>query len=265
MRKRTMKFSFMLCALLVGCGHARAPRPDGPATVFGRRAGALALGIAVQPHAVAVTVLGLNGPDEHAEVTVAGRRAARCGAGRYCVRAATARRVRLRVNATTLTVSPPADPRRARAAALVAAAGRALRAQRSVVIRERLADGAGNVVDTVYRMVAPHRLAYATRGAGQAIIVGGTRWDRGGPTARWQRSAQDPVDVPRPDWNRAVDAALLRPGVVSFRDPSIPAWFEVSLDPRTSLPRRERMVAPAHFMDRRYTDYGAALQITPPR
>jgi hypothetical protein len=114
-------------------------------------------------------------------------------------------------------------------------------------------------------MVAPHRLAYTSRGAGQAVIVGGRRWDRTGPAARWQRSAQDPVDVPAPDWNRAVDASLLRPWVVSFRDPSIPAWFEVSLDPRTGLPLRERMVAPAHFMDRRYGSYGAALRVTPPR
>jgi hypothetical protein len=134
-----------------------------------------------------------------------------------------------------------------------------------VEIRERLADGAGDVLDTVYRMVAPHRLSYTTQGRGQAIIVGGTRWDRSGPAARWQRSAQDRVDVPSPDWSHAVDAALLRPGVVSFRDPSIPAWFEVTLDRRTGLPLRERMVAPAHFMDRRYGRYGAALRVAPPR
>jgi hypothetical protein len=174
-------------------------------------------------------------------------------------------RVPVRVGTTTVTVAVPREPRRARAAALVAAAGRALRAQRSVVIRERLADGAGDVLDTVYRMVAPNRLAYATRGGGQAIIIGGTRWDRGGPAARWQRSAQDPVAVPSPDWDHAVDAALLRPGVVSFRDPSIPAWFEVTLDRRTGLPLRERMVAPAHFMDRRYGRYGAAPRVGPPR
>ena len=265
MRKRTARFSFVLCALLLGCGQARPPRADGPAAVFGRRAGGLALGIAVRERDVTVTVLGLNGPDRHAAVTVAGRRAARCGAGRYCARVTTTGRLPVRVNATKLTVVRPRDPQRARAGALVAAAGRKLRAQRSVVIRERLADGAGNVLDTVYRMVAPHRLAYTTRGAGQAIIVGGTRWDRAGPAARWQRAAQDPVDVPSPDWRRAVDASLLRPWVVSFRDPTIPAWFEVSLDRRTGLPLRERMVAPAHFMDRRYGRYGAALRITPPR
>jgi hypothetical protein len=265
MRKRTMRFAFMLCALLVGCGQARPARPDAPVTVFGRRAGALALGIAVRPGEVTVTALGFNGPDEHAKVTVAGRRATRCGPGRYCATATANRRLAVRVNATTVTVTRPSDPRPARAAALVAAAARALRAQRSVVIRERLADGAGNVLDTVYRMLAPHRLAYTTRGAGQAIIVGGTRWDRTGRAKRWQRAAQDPVDVPAPDWSRAVDASLLRPGVVSFRDPTIPAWFEVSLDPRTGLPLRERMVAPAHFMDRRYDRYGAALRISPPR
>jgi hypothetical protein len=254
----------MLCALLVGCGGAPGSRADGPATVFGRRAGALALGIAVQPDAVAVTVLGPDGPDEHAAVTVAGRRAARCGTGRYCVRLGATGRLPVRVGTTTVTVAAPREPQRARAAALVAAAGRALRRQRSVVIRERLGDGAGNVLDTVYRMVAPHRLAYSSRGGGQAVIVGGVRWDRSGPAARWQRAAQDPVDVPGPDWRRPVDASLLRPGVVSFRDPTIPAWFEVSLDRRTGLPLRERMVAPAHFMDRRYGRYGAALRITPP-
>jgi hypothetical protein len=131
-------------------------------------------------------------------------------------------------------------------------------------VRERLDDGAGDVLTTVYRMVAPDRLAYTTRGAGQAIIVGGTRWDRGRPGARWRRAAQDRLTVPAADWRRAVDPALVRPHVVAFADPTIPAWFEVTVDPRTGLPRRVRMTAAAHFMDRRYDSYGAALKVTPP-
>ena len=133
-----------------------------------------------------------------------------------------------------------------------------------MVIRERLADGAGNVLDTVYRHGRPAGLAYSSRGGGQAVIVGGVRWTaparpRAGSAPRRTRSTS-----PAPDWRRAVDASLLRPGVVSFRDPTIPAWFEVSLDRRTGLPLRERMVAPAHFMDRRYRRYGAPLRVAPP-
>jgi hypothetical protein len=52
---------------------------------------------------------------------------------------------------------------------------------------------------------------------------------------------------------------------VSFADPATPAFFEVTLDAHTLLPRVVRMTAAAHFMVDRYVRFNAPRQIAPPR
>jgi hypothetical protein len=52
--------------------------------------------------------------------------------------------------------------------------------------------------------------------------------------------------------------------VVSFYDPTIPAWFETELDRQTALPLRLRMTAAAHFMTHRYGGFNAPIAILPP-
>jgi hypothetical protein len=121
-------------------------------------------------------------------------------------------------------------------------------------------------------VIAPDRLSYTSRGGGQAIVIGDRRWDRASPTARWQRSPQDPLHLPAPDWESVKDPSLLGAGrvdgravwVVTFRDPTIPGWFEVSIDQHTHLPLVVRMVAAAHFMDRRYERFNAPLRVRRP-
>jgi hypothetical protein len=103
-------------------------------------------------------------------------------------------------------------------------------------------------------------------------VIGDRRWDRTGPGARWHESAQDPLHQPAPDWSTVTDPTLLgsrrvagRPAwLVSFRDPTVPALFEVAIDQRTQLPLVVRMVAAAHFMVRRYADFDVPLTIEPP-
>ena len=60
------------------------------------------------------------------------------------------------------------------------------------------------------------------------------------------------------------DRADDRP-VVSFYDPKLPAWFELSIDPRTGRLLALRMTAEAHFMRHRYSGFDAPLEIVPPR
>jgi hypothetical protein len=52
--------------------------------------------------------------------------------------------------------------------------------------------------------------------------------------------------------------------IVSFSDPTVPAWFTVWIDQRTKLPLRVRMTAAAHFMDRRYGAFDVPTRIVPP-
>jgi len=52
---------------------------------------------------------------------------------------------------------------------------------------------------------------------------------------------------------------------VSFADPTVPAYFTLTLDKHTLLPRVLHMVAPAHFMVDRYTGFDAPRAIRPPR
>lgn len=270
-------------------------------TTFGRQADELAVGVAVRRGggtvAVDTTVLGAAGaPDDRLRVDVAPvspgspdaaagasatTPATACGAGRYCATLRTdaaAPKLRIRVRriggrTSTVTVRLPTDPQPARAAALVAADERALLALRSLVVHERLAgDGHSTPLTTVFRMAAPDRLAYSSRGAGDAIIIGDRRWDRSGDQARWQQSPQDRLQVPALEWGSVHDPSVLGASrvagravwIVSFSDPTVPAWFTVWIDQRTKLPLRVRMTAAAHFMDRRYGAFDVPTRIVPP-
>ncbi|MGZ4388856.1 MAG: hypothetical protein ACXVZL_05695, partial [Gaiellaceae bacterium] len=171
-----------------------------------------------------------------------------------------------------LTAHLPARPQSARAAAIVRADEVAIRSLRSLVIREHLAASPTNSIDTTYRIAAPDRLAYVTSRGDEAIVVGGRRWDRPSPTARWVESAQDRLHLPALDWLSVRSPSLLGDGVVggrpvwrvSFADPAEPAWFEVAIEKRTHRQLRVRMVAAAHFMTRDYGGFDRPQKIRPP-
>ena len=143
---------------------------------------------------------------------------------------------------------------------------------RSVVIRERLASSATQALNTVWTLQAPDRLAYRIADGSQAIVIGERRWDRAAG-GRWQRSTTDRLDQPRAVWGSPPRRATLigsrRVGdrdtwLISFLDPSVPAWFTVAIDKQTFRPLELRMVTPAHFMHHRYERFDAAAPIKPP-
>jgi hypothetical protein len=251
------------------------PPPPG-ATVLAAQSGGLALGVArLRDGSVEATVLG---PDnrgvEGLPLTFrTGGTAVRttpCGPGCYRAAGRVGERFVVRPGA-----SPPAAfslPLRAPAATqLVRAARAAYRNAGSLVIRERLASSLENRVVTTWQIVAPNRLTYVTSGGARAVVIGARRWDRFGKGA-WQPSAQTPLSLPGAQWTRARDAKLLgsrtvdgrRAQLTTFFDPTLPAWFQVAIDPTTKRPLRLDMIAAAHFMHHRYRDYDKPMRIVPP-
>jgi hypothetical protein len=144
------------------------------------------------------------------------------------------------------------------------------------VIRERLSADPTLELTTTFRIAAPDRMTYSSalrRGdritqAGRAIVIGGRRWDKANPSAPWLSSELQPLRQPVPDWRTAVEPSLLgstaRTWRVSFRDPTVPAWFEVTIDRATSRPLRVDMTAAAHFMVRDWGSFDDPLSIRPP-
>lgn len=154
------------------------------------------------------------------------------------------------------------------ATTLVRRATAVFRGLRSLVIDERLASAPGNAVHTRYEIVAPDRLRYVLDTGPAGIVIGGRRWDRDARGAPWQPSAQEPLRLPVPFWRAWRDAHLLaatpRELVVSFLDPTLPAWFTVRLDRRTLRTLDLRMTAGAHFMHHVYSGFDRPLRIEPP-
>jgi hypothetical protein len=167
----------------------------------------------------------------------------------------------------------PRNPEPQRAAALVHRTAAAFRALRSVIVDEVLSSGPPYApLVTQFDYVAPDRLSYRIAGAGEAVVIGTHRWDRKNANSPWERSTQEPTDVPALDWRTVRDASVLGAGtrdgrpvdIVSFYDPTIPAWFEAELDQTTELPLWLRMTAAAHFMTHSYGGFNAPITILPP-
>jgi copper transport protein len=261
----------------------------GPAVVFGREAGTYAVGIAAAARSgqlgVRATVLDQTGSGRDGlDVTASAdggpwTTAARCGRGLYCATlpaSSPSPRLRLRVAGHVLTALLPSRPRHAQARRLVEAAAAATRALRTVVIREQLAANPSLELTTTFRIKSPDQMTYSSairRGdaisqAGRAIVIGARRWDKPRPTAPWVPSEQQPLNQPAPDWRVAVDPSLLgstkQTWLVSFRDPTVPAWIEVTIDRRTGRPLRVDMTAAAHFMVREWGSFDEPLAIEPP-
>jgi hypothetical protein len=53
--------------------------------------------------------------------------------------------------------------------------------------------------------------------------------------------------------------------IVSFANPTTPAWFTAWIDKQNSRPLQLRMTAAAHFMFHRYVAFNQPLRITPPK
>ena len=260
-------------------GVENPPPPPRGALVLGGESGSRAVAIAVTPRRLTATVLSPDGgPLSGLKVSfVAGSQVVQahpCGAGCYSARASRASRVVVRPSGSKPVVFDlPPKPRPG--TAIVARAAHATRALKSLVYLESLRSGPKGGLLTTWELQAPDEVEYRIRSGASAIVLGERRWDRSKPGAPWRRSQQLPaLRVPQPAWgSRATNAYVLREGrvdgrqvwVVSFANPSTPAWFTAWIDRQTYRPLRLRMTAAAHFMVHDYLEFDRPLQIRPPR
>jgi len=260
-------------------GVENPPPPPRGALVLGGESGSRAVALAVDKGRLTATVLSPSGgPLSGLKVSFrAGSRlipAKPCGLGCYSAAATRPRHVELRLSGSRpVAFDIPARPRPA--AAIVARAGRVTRALKSLVYVESLRSGPTGGLLTTWSMKAPNEVEYRIRGGADAIVLGTRRWDRDGAGKRWRRSQQLPaLRVPQPAWgSTATNAYVLGEGrvagrpvwVVSFANPTTPAWFTAWIDRATYRPLRMRMTAAAHFMTHRYLAFNQPLTIAPPR
>jgi hypothetical protein len=245
--------------------------------VLAAQSGGFAVGLALLPNRVVeATVLG---PDNrgvdglavsfHSAGRTIGSKS--CGPGCYrAVQRLPGGRLVIRLGASpAVSFELPRSSEPART--VVAEARRAYVKLRSLVIHERLASDLRHRVSTTWRLLAPNRLTYLTSQKARAVVIGAKRWDKIG-AGPWRPSPQTPLTVPSPQWRGVVDAHVIgrrtiggrRARVVTFFDPSLPAWFELALDPQTERPLELTMMAAAHFMHHRYGGFNAPLRIVPP-
>lgn len=255
------------------------PPPPRGALVLGGESGSRAVALAVGSGKLTATVLSPEGgPQSGLKVSfVAGPRtivAKPCGPGCYSAAAPRPSRVVVRPKGSPpVAFTVPARPRPA--ATIVARAARVTRALRSLVYLESLRSGPTGGLHTTWSLKAPNQVEYRIRGGADAIVLGTRRWDRDHPGAPWRRSQQLPaLRVPEPVWgSTATNAYVLgestvrgRPvWIVSFANPSTPAWFTAWIDRRSYRPLQLRMTAASHFMLHRYTAFNRPLTIAPPR
>ena len=246
---------------------APSPPPAG-AVVAAREVGPFGVAVAAEPRRVTVFVLapvggGLSGLD----LSVDGRRATPCGHG--CYRLDATPQPVVHVTAAGLDARFAVPAHAPSAAAIVKELQLRYRALRSVSYDERLASDPSHRIDTHWRLEHPNRLTYAVAGGAAAIVIGSRRWDRDTPHARWVESPQSVLPQPATLWSHAANAHVLaqtrRTITISFVDPTIPAYFTITLDRRTLLPRVLHMTASAHFMTDRYVGFNEGPAIRPPR
>jgi hypothetical protein len=264
------------------------PAPPDGAVVFARADGSNVLALAAAPRGDALllqaSVLGPQGKGVRGldvSFTLDGRsaHAGVCGAGCYTAQLPVQQRpsvalvdVRGGTATTSWRVALPHDWPAADASGLMARAEHVWRSLRSLSFRERLASDATHATTSVWRAVAPDRIAYTVTKGYSSVIIGGRRWDRA-PGGRWVASAQtSPIHQPVPFWVSVQDAHVLGSAQlrghsvwrVSFFDPATPGWFEVALDKRTLHTLELSMFTTAHFMHDVYSGFDEPAGIRPP-
>ena len=240
---------------------ARPPAlPPRDAVVDARELGSLGVAVARTPGRVEVTLLGPDGTGvDGRRVLVDGRATATCGAGCYGA-PAPAGPVRVAVDGRTTVFSVPANA--PAAARLLAAASGAYRASKTIVFTQRLASSPVNVERTRFELAAPGRMKYVTRDGITGIVIGSHRWDRAAPGSPFVESPQSPIDVTQTYWRKPTNAHEVSPGVITFLDRTIPAWFRVTV--RDGRPSLMHMTAAAHFMTEHYVAFDGPVTISPP-
>ena len=234
--------------------------PPTDAVVDAKELGSLVLAVARMPSTVIVTLIGPDGTGVNGRiVTVDGTPARSCGSG--CYRApAVPGGLSIGVGGKTVVFDLPARAPDARV--ILQRVGRVYRTARTAVFDEHLASTPANGQTTRFKVIAPDRLAYQTKGGPAAIVIGTRRWDRDRAGAPWVASAQTPIDVMQPYWGKPTNVHEIAPNVLTFIDRRVPAWFRVTLD--GARPQRVQMSAAGHFMVDRYVGIDVPLGISPP-
>jgi hypothetical protein len=231
--------------------------------VLHRRLESYGVALAVEPQRLTLVVLSpAGGGASGLDVTIDGRTPAACGSGCYRTTGTARAGVDVVVDGLKTTFSLPETV--TPATALVRRLSARFRAFDSVEYVESLASGPGTGVLSAWRLEKPNRLSYSVGGA-QAIVIGARRWDRDAGSKRWVESPQDPLVMPATQWSEVSNAFGIGPGVVTFEDPTVPAFFTVRFDPQTLRPRVMDMTAPAHFMTDRYVRFDSGAAVRPPR
>jgi hypothetical protein len=157
-------------------------------------------------------------------------------------------------------------------AAIVQRAGKVWRGLNTLVFRDLLGDG-HIVLDSVWKVVAPDRLAYRVNTGEESIIIGDRRWIKPSGSKRWITQEQQPVSQPIPFWSRPRNVHILgtvtargRPTwKISFFDPDTPGWFTVLIDKQKLYTLEMWMTASSHFMHDTYGPFDEPLSIVPPK
>jgi len=267
-----------------------APKlPPRDALVLAKESGKLAIALAAEPAPAGrlrlmATVLSPDNTgvdDLQLTFGVSGTRGATlepglsCGSGCYSATPQSVgqpRAVTVRYAGETAAGVRFALPRRWPAPAapkLLSRATVTFRSLRSVSYRERLASGPRNSITATWKQVAPDKLSYTIPGHASGILIGGVRWDRTSPTARWVKSTFQAIPAPAPIWPRSASNVHLlaqnKDGfTISLLDRSLPSWFTISFD-RRMRPRTLDMTAASHFMHHDYLSFDQPLVIRPPR
>jgi methionine-rich copper-binding protein CopC/putative copper export protein len=210
---------------------------------------------------------GLSGLD----VQLDGTPAAECGSGCYTLPRRSRGAVDVQIDnfGPTLRASFAVPTRTSDGTRVLRMATARYRALRSVLYVEQLSSAPGQGVTALWRLEAPNRVSYQIPGGAAGVVIGPRRWDRATSAAKWVESAQTLLPQPATQWSSFRNAHVIqqdtRTVTVTFVDPSVPAYFEATFDPRTLLPRTVHMTASAHFMVDRYVNFNAPREIRPPR
>jgi copper transport protein len=229
-----------------------------------------------------VRVLDIQGKPTRTPIRVLDARQDSCGRG--CLRFASARRavlaVAVRDRGRSYVARLPARWRpsaSARARRLLERTQRTMGRLESLSEVETVTSGPGSFARTVYRLQAPDRFAYVTNGGSESVVIGKRQWLRtrgsawrvssyagGGPGFqirswfRWTPYAQEIrlLGLSNERGRRMAELALM--------DHGTPVWLRLTVDLETMRAVRERMIAQAHYMTRRYLAFNDPVSIRPP-
>jgi copper transport protein len=226
-------------------------------------------------------LLDTDGAPTDAPVSIAGAELTDCGEG--CRRFESPLAAELTVSAEeegeSYTATLPATwdaGRSEEARRLLARAQAGMRALDSLRLDETTTSGVGPGVEVRYRFAAPDRMAYVTDGGARVVAIGRTGYSRA-PGGRWDREpfGADGFQVARMfRWTPYARSVRWLGGhreggrslvEVALFDPATPFWFRLTIDRRRGLVLDERMIATAHFMDRRYHSFERPVKIRAPR